>query len=210
MQHCTTAFPMFLHRKPRDRAYRYEAAKFLYYYAMYTDIRRSNRWGRKCCRVSNSHFMYHGSRNLHQIRVSIGSFPHPWYVCSWCATCVGINVYWNCAVDVTGSQLHDIVWGSIRRLHEIGLNVICVVADGAKPNSRFMKDHSHKEGTKNGIVYKARNIYNPSMFVYLMSDVLRLIKTTRNCWLCSQFVGVRCLWVCKPTMYAHTHTSISM
>ena len=98
--------------------------------------------------------------------------------------------------------------GSIRRLHEIGLNVICIVADGAKPNRRFMKDHSHKEGTKNGIVYKARNIYNPSMFVYFMSDVPHLIKTTRNCWLCSQFGGVRCLWVCKPTMYAHTHTSI--
>ena len=99
MQHRTTAFPMFLYRKPRDRAYRYEAAIFLYYYAMY----------RRCCRVSNSHFMYHGLRNLHQIRVSIGSFPHPWYVCSWCVTCVGINVYWNCAVDVTGSQLHDII-----------------------------------------------------------------------------------------------------
>ena len=40
-------------------------------------------------------------------------------------------VNWNDTVDVTGSQLHDIVWGSIRRLHEIGLNVICVVADGA-------------------------------------------------------------------------------
>ena len=35
MQHRTTAFPMFLYRKPRDRAYRYEAAIFLYYYAMY-------------------------------------------------------------------------------------------------------------------------------------------------------------------------------
>ena len=80
-------------------------------------------------------------------------------------------VNWNHAIDVTGSQLHDIVWGSIRRLHEIGLNVICVVADGAKPNRRFMKDHSHKEGMKNGIVYKARNIYNPSMFVYFMSDI---------------------------------------
>ena len=97
--------------------------------------------------------------------------------------------------DVTGSELHDIVWGSIRHLHEIGLNVICVVADGAKPNRRFMKDHSHKEGMKNGIVYKARNIYNPSMFVYFMSDVPHLMKTTRNCWLCSQFGGTCCLWV---------------
>ena len=98
-------------------------------------------------------------------------------------------------IDVTGSELHDVVWGSIRRLHEIGLNVICVVADGAKPNRRFMKDHSHKEGMKNGIVYKARNIYNPPMFVYFMSDVPHLMKTTRNCWLCSQFGGTRCLWV---------------
>ena len=45
-----------------------------------------------------------------------------------------VVVNWNHTVDVTGSQLHDIVWGSIRRLHEIGLNMICVVADGAKPD----------------------------------------------------------------------------
>ena len=93
---------------------------------------------------------------------------------------------WICSVDVTGSQLQDIVWGSIRRLHEIGLNVICIVADGAKPNRRFMKDHSHKEGTKNGIVFKAKNIYNPSMFVYFISHVPHLIKI---------FGGARCLWV---------------
>ena len=74
--------------------------------------------------------------------------------------------------DVTGSELHDIVWGSICHLHEIGLNVICVVADGAKPNRSFVKDYAHRDGMKNGIVYKARNIYNPATFVYFISDIL--------------------------------------
>ena len=33
------------------------------------------------------------------------------------------------------------------------------------------------------------------MFVYFMSDVPHLMKTTRNCWLCSQFGGTCCLWI---------------
>ena len=37
-------------------------------------------------------FMCHGSRNLHQIRVSISSFLRPWYVCSWCVTCVHVGI----------------------------------------------------------------------------------------------------------------------
>ena len=65
--------------------------------------------------------------------------------------------------DVTGSELHDIVWGSIHHLHEIGQNVICVVADGAKPNRRFMKDHSHKEGMKNGIIQLEISIILPCL-----------------------------------------------
>ena len=101
------------------------------------------------------------------------------------------------------------MWGSIHRLHEIGLNVICIVADGAKQTVH--KGPLTQGGDKEyGIVYKARNIYNPTMFVYFMSDVPHLIKTTTNCWLCSQFGGVHCLWVCKPPTinYVCTHTYI--
>lgn len=70
----------------------------------------------------------------------------------------------------------------MRRLHEIDLNFLCVVADGAKPNRKSFQDHAHQEGIKGGVVYKARNIYDPEKFVYFMPDVPYLIKTTRNYW----------------------------
>lgn len=84
----------------------------------------------------------------------------------------------------------------MRRLHEIGFRVVCITADGAKPNRKFFHDHAHPEGMLNGVVYRARNMYDPTAFVYFMVDVPHLIKTTRNCW-ASSFVenGNRHLWV---------------
>ena len=97
--------------------------------------------------------------------------------------------------DLTGLQLYDIIWGGIRRLLEVGIHVLCLVCDGGKPNRRFFRNHLSKEGTRNGIVYKVRNMYDPTKFVYFMSDVPHLIKTTRNCWANSCSQGTRYLWV---------------
>ena len=102
---------------------------------------------------------------------------------------------------LTGTDLHEILWGAVRHLLEIGLNVVCIVADGAKSNRKFFRDHAHPDGTKDGIVYRARNIYDPSKFIYFMSDVPHLMKTTRNCW-SNSFInnGSRLLWVCNYIM----------
>ena len=93
--------------------------------------------------------------------------------------------------------MHDILWEAIRRLEQIGLHVVALTCDGAKPNRKFYKDHFHKECTKNGVVYKAPNIYRPGAYVYFFSDVPHLIKTTRNAWANSTSNGTRRLWVKK-------------
>ena len=98
-------------------------------------------------------------------------------------------------VDLTGLQLHDILWGAIRRLMEIGINVICLVSDGGKPNRKFYRMQKSKDGTREGIVYKVKNIYDPTRDIYFMSDVPHLMKTTRNCWSNSCSQGTRYLWV---------------
>ncbi len=83
------------------------------------------------------------------------------------------------------------MWGAVRRLKEIGLDVVCVVADGAKPNRKFFRDHAHEDGMNDGVVYKARNIFEPSKWIYLISDIPHLIKTTINCWANSRVGGTR-------------------
>lgn len=107
-------------------------------------------------------------------------------------------------VGVVADELHEVVWGTVRQLHEIDLTALCVIADGAKPNRKFFQDHAHKEGMKDGVVYKARNIYAPEKFVYFMPDVPHLIKTTQNCWEHSHGSGTRHLWVHQLTLYKGT------
>ena len=97
--------------------------------------------------------------------------------------------------DLTGLQLHDIVWGAVRRLQEIALQVDCIVCDGGKPNRKFIHDHISEEGVRDGVVYKVRNMYDPTKFIYFMTDVPHLMKTTRNCWANSHSQGSRYLTV---------------
>lgn len=119
-------------------------------------------------------------------------------------------------VDINGAILHDLIWGAVRRLLEIDLHVICFVSDGCKPNRKFYDDHRTayaKECVKNGVVYKAINYYEPGRYaadlllpnycynnyryIYFLSDVPHLLKTTRNCWSHSSFKnGTRLLLVC--------------
>ena len=81
-----------------------------------------------------------------------------------------------------------------------------MVCDGAKPNRKFFKSLGvTKEDMKNGIVYRTRNRYSHDRFIYLMSDVPHLIKTTRNCWYSSRSGGARYMWVstCVPCIFCH-------
>ena len=69
------------------------------------------------------------------------------------------------------------------------------VCDGAKSNRKFLKTLGVKEHMKKGIVYKTVNRYCHERFIYFISDVPHLIKTTRNCWYSSSLGGTRCMWV---------------
>jgi hypothetical protein len=72
---------------------------------------------------------------------------------------------------------------------------------------------------KGGVVYKTINRYDPSKykfitllhlcmssarFIWFMSDICHLIKTTRNCWESSSKNGARHLQV-----YAHNLTDLT-
>uniref|UniRef100_A0A1X7TZ77 Uncharacterized protein n=2 Tax=Amphimedon queenslandica TaxID=400682 RepID=A0A1X7TZ77_AMPQE len=83
---------------------------------------------------------------------------------------------------ISGQELYHIVWSAVRRLKEIGLEVVLVVADGIGNNRTFFKLHK-EDYMKGGVVYtETKNIYNPSKYIWFMSDICHLIKTTRNCW----------------------------
>lgn len=68
-----------------------------------------------------------------------------------------------------------------------GLQVICIVADGASPNRRFFKLHKINKYVKSGVTYVAPNVCcPPGDYVYFMADAPHLIKTVRNAWHNSQ------------------------
>ena len=73
--------------------------------------------------------------------------------------------------------------------------VICFVCDGAKPNRKFLKGLGCEEEMKEGVFYKTRNRYRRDRYIYFISDVPHLIKTTRNCWYSSTSGGTRYMWV---------------
>jgi hypothetical protein len=104
---------------------------------------------------------------------------------------------------VTGHMLYWMMWEAVRRLEAINLKVIVFLCDGAKPKRRFFKMLGRKEDMKNGIVYKTINRYCRKRYIYLISDVPHLIKTTRNCWNSSKFGGARCMWVCATKIVFH-------
>ena len=71
------------------------------------------------------------------------------------------------------------------------VQVILIVCDGAKANRKFMKSLGRQSEVKHGVVYKTVNRYCQERYIYLMSDVPHLIKTTRNCWYSSKSGGTR-------------------
>ena len=71
-----------------------------------------------------------------------------------------------------------------------------LTCDGASPNRGFFKLHTNEDNIKHGVVYRTKNIYAPDgRYIYFISDVLHLIKTSRNCWLSSYKDGPRYMQV---------------
>ena len=78
---------------------------------------------------------------------------------------MAIHYFYQVCLAIPGQELYDIIWSTIRKLKEIGLNAVVVVSDGMCTNRRFFKLHRHEDGMKNGLVYRVKNIYDPSRYV---------------------------------------------
>ena len=81
------------------------------------------------------------------------------------------------------------------------MQVMLFVCDGAKPNRKFLKSLGRESEMKHGVVYKTINRFCQERYIYFMSDVPHLIKTTRNCWYSSKSGGTRYMWV--RTVHVH-------
>lgn len=75
-------------------------------------------------------------------------------------------------IAVSGQDLYHIIWTAVRRLKEIGLEVVPIVADGVSTNRKFFKLHNDAQCMKDGIVYKTKNIYDPSKYVLSIVNVI--------------------------------------
>ena len=99
--------------------------------------------------------------------------------------------------DITSDCLMTLAWEAIRQLEFCGLKVIAVTCDGASTNRKFIRAHPSMDEDKKKLSYKAQHPYSKEpRWVYFVSDVPHLIKTTRNCWSHSFGHGrKRQLWV---------------
>ena len=98
-------------------------------------------------------------------------------------------------LGVTGNILFPIIWEAVQQIEGLGLKVICIVADSASSNRKFI--------CMNGKVgsplptYKTLNLYaSEERSIYFISDPPHLIKTTRNCLSNSSTTGTRHMEVC--------------
>ena len=92
---------------------------------------------------------------------------------------------------VTGDMLYPIIWEAVRRLESSGLKVICVTADGASPNRKFIKLHYDPKDSSS-FLHKTKNPYSEDdRWFFFIVDPPHLIKTVRNCWSHSGVCGTR-------------------
>lgn len=70
---------------------------------------------------------------------------------------VSKNYYYSA---ISGQELYDIIWTAVRKLKEVGLELVLSVADGISTNRKFFKLLSDASCMKDGVLYKAKNIYD--------------------------------------------------
>ena len=86
-----------------------------------------------------------------------------------------------------------------------------LTCDGAAANGGFFKLHASDDNMQHDVVYKTKNIYAlDGRYIYFISDVPHLIKTTRNCWLGSYVGGPRYTLVSCYILYIHSIIRICM
>lgn len=103
-------------------------------------------------------------------------------VCGLCTDLKHIIGYYFTG-NVTSYQLMPMFWKIVSVL-EISVNlwVVATVNDGASPNRKFFNLHLNlAEEIKCDVVYKTRNVFAMSRFIYFFADSPHLMKTSRNC-----------------------------
>ena len=85
--------------------------------------------------------------------------------------------------DLTSFQLMPLFWRAVSVLElSLQLYVCAAVNDGALANRKFFRLHSQlAQDLKCDVVYKTRNVFAMSRFIYFFADSPHLIKTARNC-----------------------------
>lgn len=98
--------------------------------------------------------------------------------------------------DLSGDLLFPIVWEVVKNLESAGFKVMSLTGDKASVNRKFFRMNGSSPST---IPYRVRNHYaTDDRYIYFISDVPHLIKTTRNCWSNSfSHSNKRPLWVCQ-------------
>ena len=82
------------------------------------------------------------------------------------------------SLGFTAAQLFPCSMEAISIIESIGLKVQVLTSDGATPNRKFFDMLTVEE---EGNIYWTTNPHDKSRTIYFMSDVLHLLKTTRNC-----------------------------
>ena len=85
--------------------------------------------------------------------------------------------------NLTSYQLMPMFWKIVSVL-EVAVNlwVVTAVNDGASPNRKFFNLHINlAEEIKCDVVYKTRNVFAMSRYIYFFADSPHLMKTSRNC-----------------------------
>ena len=85
--------------------------------------------------------------------------------------------------NVTSFQIMPIFCNIVSVLEvSVNLWVVAAVNDGASPNQTFFNLHCNlTEDLKHDIVYKTKNVFAMSRFIFFFADSPHLIKTARNC-----------------------------
>ena len=89
---------------------------------------------------------------------------------------------------VSASEMFSLLWKAISIWELNSLKVLAVTCDGASPNRKLFKIHFPMtyEDDMNpdvDVTYKTINLLSKEKrFIYFISYVPHLIKTTRNCW----------------------------
>ena len=97
--------------------------------------------------------------------------------------------------EISGDQLYDPFWETVRRLELCGFSVLALICNGLAANRRLFRLHNPQALFVD--VYKVPNLYSCNN--RFLSDPPHLLKTTRNAWNSKK----RNLWVHISLVYMY-------